>query len=66
MNSLCVCKNECKSGKYLEVIIDHSVIARDKIIDAVRSEPAKTMSVNFNDKKVTFKLTISLFYLHFY
>ena len=53
----------CEGGKYLESIIDDSVIMCDEIIDAVPSEPTKTMPINFNDKKIT--STMDKFYILF-
>ena len=46
-----ICENpatcSCKSGKYLESIIDDSVITCDEIIE----EKTKAVPVNFNEKK---------------
>ena len=45
-----------ENGKYFKSLIDDSVITYDEIIDAVWSEPAKTMSINFNSYKITCKM----------
>ena len=48
----------CKNGKYLENILDNSVITCDEIIDAEAKsyhEEAKTIPRYFNEKKVACK-----------
>ena len=59
------CKCKCKfdsseNGKYLESVIDDSVITLVENIDAVWSEAT---NLNFNDKKVTWK-TDNFYILH--
>ena len=41
----------CENGRYLENIINDSVVTCDEIIDALRSE-----LINFNDQKATCKM----------
>ena len=50
-----------ENNKHLESIIDDSVIMCDETIDALWSEPTKTMPINFNNKKVTY--TMNNFYI---
>ena len=57
--------SSCENGKYLAIIMDDSAIACGEIIDKYVEE-AKTISKNFNEKKATCKIQISLFYLYFY
>ena len=54
--STCTCGN----GKYLESITDNSVVTCDENIGTVWSEPTKTMPINFNYKKATYKFYILL------
>ena len=45
-----------ENGKYLESIINHSVITCDEIVEVLWSESRKTMPINFGDKKATCKM----------
>ena len=59
----------CKNGKYLESIIDNSVITCDKIIDAesrLSDVETKTVTKSFDKKSQLVKHIISIFYFHFY
>ena len=49
-------KNTCKNSKYLENITDNSVFTCNEIIDAVRWESTKLMSINFNDKRLIYEM----------
>ena len=49
----------CENGRYLESIIDDSVVTCDEIIDALRSE-----LINFNDQKATCKMNHSFINYH--
>ena len=51
----------CENGKYLASVIDDSVIKFGEVIEETKSIP-----INFNDKKITVKQKISIFYLPFY
>ena len=51
----------CKNGKYLASIMDDSSFMSDEIIESY-DEETKTIPTNFNEEKVTCK--ISIFYLH--
>ena len=44
----------CENGKYLASIMDHSAIMRDEIIEPY-GEETKTIPINFNEKKATYK-----------
>ena len=48
--------NTCKNSKYLENITDNSVFTCSEIIDAVRWESTKLMSINFNDKRLIYEM----------
>ena len=49
--------NPSKNGKYLESIIDDSVITCDQIIEVIKTIPKKkTIPINFNGKKVTWEI----------
>ena len=45
-----------ENGKYLESIINHSLITCDEIVEVLWSESRKTMPINFGDKKATWKM----------
>ena len=45
----------CENGKYAESIIDNLIIMCDEIIETAKSTSTKTVSINFNVKKVTCK-----------
>ena len=51
----------CGNGEYLASVIDDSVIKFGEVIEETKSIP-----INFNDKKITVKQKISIFYLPFY
>ena len=53
----------CENGKYLVSIMDDSTIICDEIIKSY-DEEIKTISANFNKRKVTCKT--QSFYLHSY
>ena len=55
----------CKNGKYLENIMDDSVIRCDEIIEPYNEE-TKTIPLNFNKKIWPVKYKISIFCLSFY
>ena len=54
---------------YLETIIDNSLIMCDEIIDAetkLNDKETKVIPTNFNEKSITCKIWIAIFYMHFY
>ena len=56
----------CKNGKYLASIMDDSKITCDEVTESCNEE-IKTITTNFNEKKVTCKTyNVPIFYLPFY
>ena len=51
----------CGNGEYLASVIDDSVIKFGEVIEETKSIP-----ININEKKITVKQKISIFYLPFY
>ena len=43
----------CENDKYLEIIIDESVIMWDELIGVIQSEPTKILPISLNYGKVT-------------
>ena len=59
--TLCNCENQ----KYLASIMDDSAIISDEVMKTYYEE-TKIVPINFNEKNITCKTQISIFYLHFY
>ena len=53
------CSCTCGNGKYVESIIDNSLVTCDEIIDAIAKlykESSKSIPINFTEKKATCKM----------